>query len=72
MDGLRAGAANLATRAGSGAFANLTAATLEKRLALRRRAREDAARDFPPADADEISPAERAVVETVAAARTPP
>lgn len=71
MDGLRAGAANLATRAGSGAFANLTAATLEQRLALRRRAREDAARDFPPADADEISPAERAVVETVAAGRTP-
>ena len=47
----------------------LSAAALDKRLNLRRRAREDAARDLPRNDSHELSPAELAVIEIVAAER---
>lgn len=47
----------------------LSAAALEKRLGLKRRAREDAARNFPSQDADELSAAERAIIEAVALER---
>jgi hypothetical protein len=48
----------------------LTAAALEKRLGLRRRAREDAAREHPRHDAQDLSVAEHSVIEAVAGART--
>lgn len=47
----------------------LSAAALDKRLGLRRRAREDAARNLPRHDADELSAAEMAAVEAVAGER---
>ncbi|GAM97652.1 hypothetical protein U91I_01279 [alpha proteobacterium U9-1i] len=47
----------------------LTAASLDKKLGLRRRAREDAARNLPRADAHDLSEAERAVVELAAGER---
>lgn len=48
---------------------NLSVTALDKRLGLRKRAWEDAALDQPPHDADELSPAERAVLEAVAEER---
>ncbi len=47
----------------------ISASTLEKRFNLRRRAREDAARNLPAADAGELSAAEAAVLEAVAVER---
>lgn len=47
----------------------MSAAALDKRLNLKRRAREDAARNLPRQDDDNLSAAERAVVETVGAER---
>lgn len=47
----------------------LSAAALDKRLSLRRRAREDAARNLPRNDSHELSPAEHAIVELVASER---
>ncbi len=47
----------------------LTAETLEKRLQLRRKAREDAARGVPPLDATALSEAEQSVLDAVAAER---
>lgn len=47
----------------------LSVAALDKRLGLRRRAREDAARQMPSPDAADLSPAEQAVVEAIAAER---
>lgn len=47
----------------------LSAAALDKKLGLRRRAREDAARDLPRQDADDLSDAEKSVIEAVAAER---
>lgn len=47
----------------------LSAQALDKRLGLRRRAREDAARNLPRNDSDDLSPAEVSVVEAVAGER---
>ncbi len=47
----------------------LSAAALDKRLGLRRRAREDAARNLPRQDATELSTAEMAAIEAVASDR---
>lgn len=49
--------------------AGLTTGALERRLGLKKRAREDAARNHPRHDAIELSEAERSVVEAVAAER---
>src|SRR6201999_637864 len=48
----------------------MSASALDKRLNLRKRAREDAARNFPRQDAADLSPAELSVIEVVAAERT--
>lgn len=47
----------------------LSASALDKRLGLRKRAREDAQRNQPRHDADDISAAERAVIEAVGGER---
>jgi hypothetical protein len=47
----------------------LSASALDKKLGLRKRAREDAARNLPRHDADDLSDAEKAVIEAVAAER---
>lgn len=47
----------------------VTPAALDKRLGLRRRAREDAARNLPRADATDLCDAERAVLEALAGER---
>ena len=47
----------------------LSASALDKRLGLRKRAREDAARNLPRQDADDLSGAEKAAIEIVAAER---
>jgi len=47
----------------------LSASALDKRLGLKKRAREDAARNLPRQDEDDLSIAERAVLEIVGAER---
>lgn len=47
----------------------LSAAALDKKLGLRRRAREDAARNLPRHDSEELSAAELSAIEAVAAER---
>lgn len=47
----------------------LTASALDKKLGIRKRAREDAARNLPRHDADDLSDAEKAVIGAVAAER---
>ncbi len=47
----------------------LSASALDKKLGLRKRAREDAARNLPRHDADDLSAAEKAVIDAVAAER---
>ena len=47
----------------------LSVAALDKKLGLRKRAREDAARDLPPQDAQDLSDAEKSVIDAVAAER---
>jgi len=47
----------------------LSASALDRKLGLRKRAREDAARDLPRQDAEDLSDAEKAVIEAVAAER---
>lgn len=69
MDGGQANALNAPVRVATKGVSRWSAAALDKRLSLRRRAREDAARNLPRPDADELSPAERAVIETIAAER---
>lgn len=69
MDGVQGGAPRLSSKPAARPPADLSAAALDKRLALRKRAREDAARGLPAHDAAEISPAEQTVIETVANAR---
>ncbi|MBC7768278.1 MAG: hypothetical protein H7124_05785 [Phycisphaerales bacterium] len=64
MDGGQAKASP--QRAGAKPPQGLSAAALEKRLSLKRRAREDAARNLPRHDALELSAAEHAVIEAVA------
>ena len=63
------GASVSAARARLKAQAGLSVSALDKRLGLRRRAREDAARNLPRQEAEDLSPAEHAIVEAVAAAR---
>ena len=48
---------------------SLTASALDKKLGIRKRAREDAARNLPRHDADDLSDAEKAVIGAVAAER---
>lgn len=48
---------------------DLSASALDKKLGLRKRAREDAARNLPRHDADDLSAAEKAVIDAVAAER---
>ncbi|MFT3728384.1 MAG: hypothetical protein QM759_11225 [Terricaulis sp.] len=64
MDGVQPQAPKLAK-----APAGLSAAALERRLGLKKRAREDAGRNQPRHDASELSEAERAVMEAVAGER---
>lgn len=47
----------------------LAASALDKKLGIRKRAREDAARNLPRHDADDLSDAEKAVIGAVAAER---
>ncbi len=65
MDGASANAARARLKSPAG----MSVSALDKRLGLRRRAREDAAQNLPPQDAADLSPAETAIVETVAAER---
>jgi hypothetical protein len=67
MDGGQAKAPN--ARPAAKPPQGLSAAALDKRLGLRKRAREDAAHNLPRHDADDISAAERAVIEAVGAER---
>lgn len=67
MDGGQAKASPL--RPEAKAPQGFTAAALDKRLSLRKRAREDAERNQPPHHATELSAAERAAVEAVASER---
>jgi hypothetical protein len=68
MDGGQAKAPNHRP-AGAKPPAGLTASALDKKLNLRRRAREDAARNLPRPEADELSPAEQSILEAVAGER---
>jgi hypothetical protein len=67
MDGGQAKAAN--ARPAAKPPQGLSANALDKRLGLRKRAREDAARNVPKQDADDLSAAELAVLEVVGAER---
>jgi hypothetical protein len=67
MDSVQARLAG-ASRGGKAPSA-LSAAALDKRLNLRRRAREDAARNLPRQDSHELSQAEREIVELVGGER---
>jgi hypothetical protein len=69
MDGVQPQAPRLSTRPAAKPPSGLSAAALERRMGLKRRAREDAARNLPPPDAVDLSEAERAVVEAVATER---
>lgn len=69
MDGGQSKTVRKAARAAK-SHPGLTAASLEKSLRLRRRAREDAAQGRPEADAEELSEAERDVLQAAAAERT--
>ncbi|MGD9980022.1 MAG: hypothetical protein AB7H66_11645 [Hyphomonadaceae bacterium] len=66
MDG---GQANSAPRAAAKPPQGWNAGALDKKLNLRKRARDDAARNLPRQDADDLSDAERAVIELVAGER---
>lgn len=58
-----------APRPAAGPPQGFSASALDKKLGLRRRAREDAARNLPRHDADDLSAAEKSVIEAVAAER---
>jgi len=66
MDG---GQANGAPRAAAKPPQGWSASALDKKLSLRKRAREDAARNLPRQDADELSEAEKAVIDVLAGER---
>jgi hypothetical protein len=68
MDGGQA-KPNSAPRTAANLPQGLNASALDKKLGLRRRAREDAARNLPRHDADDLSDAEKSVIATVAAER---
>ena len=59
-----------AARAAAKPPQGLSASALERRLGLRRRAREDAARNLPRHDAADLSEAEKAVIEAPQDTRT--
>ena len=65
MDGIHANAARVRAKPPAG----LSVSALDKRLGLRRRAREDAARNLPAPDTETLSPAEIAVIDAIAAER---
>ena len=67
MDGGQAKAANV--RPAAQPPQGLSASALDKRLGLKKRAREDAARNMPKQDADDLSAAELSVLEVVGAER---
>ena len=67
MDGGQAKTPN--ARAASKPPQGMSAAALDKRLGLKRRARADAARNLPRHDAEDLSEAELAVIEAVAGER---
>ncbi|MGH6949438.1 MAG: hypothetical protein ACREH4_01055, partial [Vitreimonas sp.] len=67
MDGGQAKASPL--RPEAKAPQGFSTAALDKRLSLRKRAREDAERNEPPPHACELSSAERAAIEAVAGER---
>jgi hypothetical protein len=67
MDGGQAKAPNI--RPAAKPPQGLTAAALDKRLGLKRRAREDAARNLPRQEDNDLSVAERAVLDVVGAER---
>lgn len=69
MDGGQIKAPNALHRAAARPPHGLTPAALDKRLGLRRRAREDAARNIPRHDAEDLSETELAVIEAVAGER---
>jgi hypothetical protein len=69
MDGGQAKAPNGAHRTAAKPPQGLTPAALDKRLGLRRRAREDAQRNLPRHDAEDLSAAELAAIEAVAGER---
>jgi hypothetical protein len=66
MDG---GQANGAPRAAAKPPQGWSASALDKKLNLRKRARDDAARNLPRQDADDLSDAEKALIELVAGER---
>lgn len=65
MDGAHANAARARLKPPAG----MSVSALDKRLGLRRRAREDAAQNLPAQDAHDLSAAEIAIVEAVAGER---
>jgi hypothetical protein len=67
MDGGQAKAANV--RPAAKLPQGLSVSALDRRLGLKKRAREDAARNLPRQDCDDLSAAERAVLEVVGAER---
>ncbi len=69
MDGGQARTPNGTAQPAAKPPQGFSAAALDKRLGLRRRARDDAARNLPRHDTDDLSEAECAVIELVAAER---
>lgn len=58
-----------AERAAAKPTAGMSAPALDKKIGIRKRAREDAARNLPRHDAEDLSDTEKAVIEAVAAER---
>lgn len=69
MDGGQARGSNGTPRGAVKPPPGFSASALDKKLGLRRRAREDAARELPKNDADDLSAAELSIVEAVGAER---
>jgi hypothetical protein len=69
MDGGQDRTPNKAARPAAKPPQGLSAAALDRKLGLRRRAREDAARNLPRHDAEELSAAELSAIEAVAGER---
>lgn len=69
MDGGQTKTPNEAARPAVKPPQGMSAAALDRKLGLKRRAREDAARNLPRPDAEYLSAAEQAAVEAVAAER---
>ncbi len=69
MDGGQSKSPHRASQPVAKAPQGLSASALDKKLSLRRRAREDAARNLPRHDSDELSAAELTVIEAVGSER---